>query len=206
MKRRTLFAASLLALSAQPYAAEGHKIASVPEKRATQPVEIQKIPDIMRRFDDAETFRKKAVTFGRLPYNEEIDTDFPTYVSNGKGGYKLETTNVVTEDVVIARNPKPVVGHIYNQWLVPFSKWKEIYGKLPSSSDFKPYQRLKTIKAIKIDDQILTLLGSKDGKTARIKVSWNPDGMIVYKGGYLANGEYGIAPEEMLASYEKVPG
>lgn len=150
MKRRTLFAASLLALSAQSYAVDSHKIAIPSEKRATQPVEIQKIPEIMALFDHAETFRKKAITFGRLPYNEEIDTDFPTYVSNGKGGYKLETTNVVTDDVVIARNPEPVVGHIYNQWLVPFSKWKELYGELPDSSDFKPYQRLKTIKPLKL--------------------------------------------------------
>ncbi len=39
---------------------------------------------------------------------------------------------------------------------------------------------------------MLELMGSEDGKTAVIKVSWDEKGMKVYKDGYLAD-EYGIA-------------
>ena len=57
---------------------------------------------------------------------------------------------------------------------------------------------------LKIDTEMLKLMGSKDGKTATIKVSWSDNGMTVYKDGYLANYEYGIAPEEMKETYERV--
>jgi len=168
------------------------------------PIEFQKIPEIMQKFDNAEIFVKKSVTLGRLPIAAEIGTQFATYVSDGKGGVTLETKNIMSDDVVIASMPKPIVENIYNQWLIPKSKWVDTYGPLPTSSEFKPFKRIKTIKAIKIDDRILSLLESKDGETATIQVSWDTNGMVVYKDGYLANYEYGIAPDEMKANYEKV--
>ncbi|WCE28322.1 hypothetical protein [Vibrio sp. SCSIO 43137] len=169
-----------------------------------EPVEFQKIPQIMAKFENPQLFVKKARTLGRLAEANEIGKPFDTYVSDGKGGYTLETSNTMSDDVVVASMPEPIAGEVYNQWLVPKSKWVENYGKLPESTKFESFRRVKTIKAIKIDDEMLKLLESTDGKTAIIKVSWDKNGMTVYKDGYLANYEYGIAPEEMKANYELV--
>lgn len=170
----------------------------------TAPVEFQLIPTIMEKFDHAELYQKKSATLGRLPLASEIGQDFPTYVSDSKGGYTVETRNKMTNDVVVASMLKPIVKDVYNQWLVPKSTWQKTYGVLPTSSEFKSFKRIKTIKAIKIDDELLSLLGSEDGETAVIAVSWGDNGMKVYKGGYLADYEYGIAPEEMKSNYELV--
>ncbi|NRF25322.1 hypothetical protein HRJ45_10915 [Vibrio coralliilyticus] len=175
---------------------------SVPFAAIAKPVEFQNIPEIMNKFESADLYVKKSATLGRLPEASELGSDFPTYVSDGKGGYSLETRNVMTDSVVIASMPEPIVGEVYNQWLVPKGTWQKTYGKLPTSTEFKPFKRIKTIKAIKIDDDMLKLLGSEDGKTAIIKVSWDEQGMKVYKDGYLADYEYGIAPQEMQENYE----
>ncbi len=182
-------AATLIALSGQVFA---------------KPVEFQKIPQIMAKFENAQTFAKKAKTLGRLPTDAEIGSEFPTYVSDGKGGYVVETKNKVSDDVIIASKETPIVDDVFNQWLVPKAKWVDTYGQLPESTQFQSFKRIKTIKAIKIDAEMLDLMGSEDGQTATIKVSWSDDGMKVYKDGYLANYEYGIAPDEMKATYELV--
>jgi len=168
------------------------------------PVEFQKIPEIMAKFEHAQTFAKKAKTRGRLPTALEIGAEFPTYVADGKGSYVVETRNRITDDVVIASKTTPIVDDVYNQWLVPKASWRSTYGALPVSSEFQSFKRIKTIQAIKIDAEMLKLMGSEDGNTAIIKVSWSEDGMKVYKDGYLANYEYGIAPEEMKETYELV--
>ena len=175
---------------------------SVPVAAFAKPVEFQNIPEIMNKFESADLYVKKSATLGRLPEASELGSDFPTYVSDGKGGYSLETRNVMTDSVVIASMSEPIVGEVYNQWLVPKDTWQKTYGNLPTSTEFKPFKRIKTIKAIKIDDELLKLLGSEDGKTAIIKVSWDEQGMKVYKDGYLADYEYGIAPQEMQENYE----
>lgn len=175
---------------------------SAPFAAFAKPVEFQNIPEIMNKFESADLYVKKSATLGRLPEASELGSDFPTYVSDGKGGYSLETRNVMTDSVVIASMPEPIVGEVYNQWLVPKDTWQKTYGNLPTSTEFKPFKRIKTIKAIKIDDEMLKLLGSEDGKTAIIKVSWDEQGMKVYKDGYLADYEYGIAPQEMQENYE----
>ncbi|MGL5220669.1 MAG: hypothetical protein ACRC8G_14675 [Plesiomonas shigelloides] len=168
------------------------------------PIDIKTVPEIMQAFEKPEIYRKRTVTLGRLPQSVEIGQQFPTYVSDGKGGYKLETTNRVTDSVIVARMPFAVAGNIYNEWLIPKDKWQETYGELPTSTKFERFKRIKTIQAIKIDERILKLLNSQDGKTATIAVSWDPKGMQVFKNGYLAEREYGIAPEEMQQNYERI--
>lgn len=169
---------------------------------AADPVEFQKIPQIMSQFDSADLYVKKAPTLGRLPKQQELGQDFPTYVADGKGGYTLETNNIMTKDVIVASMHTPIVGKVYNQWLISTDVWVETYGNLPTSTEFQSFKRITTIKAIKIDETMLDLLGSTDGKTAVIKVSWDDKGMKVYKDGYLADYEYGIAPKEMHENYE----
>ncbi len=178
--------------------------ASTDLESKSAPVSFQAVPEIMEKFDDAEEYRKKAVTLGRLPHKVEMDKQFPTYVAGEDGKPVLETQNTVTEDVVIARNPSPVVGAVYNEWLVPKETWQSTYGELPMFDTFMPFKRVKSIKAIPITEDILSLLGSLDGETAVIDVDWNDAGMKVYKDGYLTDGGYGIAPEEMKNTYEKI--
>lgn len=171
---------------------------------AAEPVKFQDIPAIMQIFEHAGDYRKRTVTLGRLPNKTEIGQHFPTYVSDGQGGYKLETTNVITDNVIIARMPFAVAGNIFNEWLVPKEKWAQVYDGMPTDTTFARFKRTKIIKAIKIDETILRLLNSQDQKTAVIAVSWDPKGMVVYKEGYLADYEYGIAPDEMQKNYERV--
>jgi len=193
--KNALFAtafASLLSVSSFDVSAE------------TAPVSFQDIPEVMTEFDAAKEYRKKALTYGRLPHRSEMGRVLPTYVADGNGKPKLETENVVSDDVVIARNPEPVSGAVFNEWLVPKDKWETTYGELPLFVEFAPFKRVKTIKAIPITEDVLTLLGSEDGETAVIAVEWNEQGMKVYKDGYLADGGYGIAPDEMAKTYEEV--
>ncbi|MCZ8485952.1 hypothetical protein O9993_11420 [Vibrio lentus] len=49
-----------------------------------------------------------------------------------KGGYSLETNNVMTDSVVIASMPKAIVDDVFNQWLVPKDTWISSYGSLPT--------------------------------------------------------------------------
>lgn len=170
----------------------------------TSSVAFQGIPEIMAEFDSAKEYREKVLTYGRLPHRREIGRPFPTYVADENGKPKLETENVVSREDVIARNPEPVSGAVFNEWLVPKEQWQAIYGVLPDSVRFIPFKRIRTIRAIPITDEILSLLGSKDGETAVIAVEGNEQGMTVYKNGYLAEGGYGITPEEMVRTYEEV--
>lgn len=178
--------------------------ASTDLESKSAPVSFQAVPEIMEKFYDAEEYRKKAVTLGRLPHKVEMGKQLPTYVAGEDGKPVLETQNTVTDEIVIARNPAPVVGAVYNEWLVPKETWQSIYGELPMFDTFMSFKRVKSIKAIPITEDILSLLGSLDGKTAVIEVDWNDAGMKVYKDGYLTDGGYGIAPEEMHSTYEKI--
>ena len=169
-----------------------------------QPVRFQDIDQIMDRFDQTRPYRKKALTLGRLPASHEIGTLFPTWVADGNGGVIQETTNRVAEDHIVVRKPEPVIPGIYNEWLVKRVEWLEIYGALPTGHEFSSFNRKAAIEAILIDDEVLQLLGSEDGETAMIHVDWNPEGMRVFRSGYLTRKGYGIAPEEMEATYEQV--
>ncbi|UTV30689.1 hypothetical protein [Photobacterium atrarenae] len=168
------------------------------------PVVFQDIPALMAQFESAQAYRKKALTLGRLPHRSELDRVLPTFVADENGKPVLETENTITNVVVIARHPVPVSGAVYNEWLVPMETWLETYGALPQSSEFETFKRVKTIRAIPVTKEVLALLGSRDGETAQIAVDWNEQGMTVYKGGYLTDGGYGIAPKEMAQFYELV--
>ncbi|MGF1683288.1 hypothetical protein [Photobacterium minamisatsumaniensis] len=168
------------------------------------PVSFQAIPQVMAKFDNAPEYQKKALTYGRLPHEVEIGRVLVTYIADEEGKPEIETENIVTEQVVIARNPEPVSGAVYNEWLVPQEQWALTYGEVPMFDRFMPFQRVKSIKAILITDEILTLLGSEDGNTAVIDVEWTEQGMTVYKDGYLVDAGYGIAPDEMKKTYKLI--
>ncbi|PSW20817.1 hypothetical protein C9I98_08240 [Photobacterium sanctipauli] len=194
MKKLLLAVAALVTFSASAVSAAVESM----------PVKFQDIPQVMVLFTDAPEYQKKAVTLGRLPHEVEIGRAFKTYVADEDGKPTVETENVVNEQVIIARNPEPISGAVYNEWLVPRDKWESTYGELPMFDRFMPFKRVSTIKAIPITEDLLTLLGSQDGETALIAVEWNDQGMKVYKDGYLVESGYGIAPDEMGKTYELV--
>lgn len=165
------------------------------------PVVFQTIPEIQQLTEKATRYCMITPTHARLPRTSEIGKDHTTYVSDGKGGATAETSNKITDQVVVARMAQPITGNIYNEWLVPKDVWSQTYGALPTTHTFKGYYRSKPVSAIEITDRVLKLLGSKDGKTALISIPWDDRGMKVYKGGLLAENEYGIAPEERKQNY-----
>ncbi|WP_216638573.1 hypothetical protein [Endozoicomonas arenosclerae] len=176
----------------------------VPTLSLANPIVFQDIPEIKALSSQAETFCKITPTQGRLPKSEELGSEHTTWVSDGMGGAIPETKNRITDKIVIARMPEPIVGETYNEWLIPKSVWQETYGKLPESHEFTDSYRSAPIEAIKVTHEVLELLESNDQQTALIAVSWDPAGMKVYKDGLLAENEYGIAPEEMKENYRKV--
>lgn len=153
---------------------------------------------------------KKAVTLGssRVDENSIVEeNNLITYVKSEEGELIEETRNKLNDDVVIARNPEPIGEKngktIYNEWLVPKETWLKNYGENPTE-EFKPYKKKGNIQALEIDQEVLDILGSVDGKTAKIAVDWSDDGMTVYKGGVITDQGYGIAPDELKSTYEEV--
>lgn len=154
---------------------------------------------------DSVTYQKKAITLGKLPSDMVGDT-LVTYVK-GENGITQESEMTIEKNHVIARNPH-CLGQldgvdVYNEWAMDKSIWLTNYGVEPTD-EFVPYKKVALVKAVVINDEILQLLGSEDGQTARISVSWNDDGMEVYKGGVLTDQGYGIAPDELKQTYEMV--
>ena len=153
-------------------------------------------------------YRKKAVTLGRLVRPEEVGQELVTYVPDKEtGGIRKETSNVMSEDQIVSRNPDTIGTDgdhdVYNEWLQGKATWLKNYGELPPSSNgFTPFKKLALIEAAPVDETILEMLGSTDGKTALLGVSWGEGFMEVYLGGYIATAGYGISPADMNSTYE----
>lgn len=161
------------------------------------------VKGIQQKFNFASNYQKTEATLGRLPKVDEIDKLFFTYVSSEDGGFREETRNIVTDDKVIARNSKPILPGVYNEWLIDKDEWKNIYGEFPKSSEkFSPHFKQALIKCILIDTDVLTLLQSEDGQSAQIYTPWSDKGMTVYKGGFLTESGYGITKEDMEKTYK----
>lgn len=179
------------------------------------------------------TYRKNTLTLGRLPSDFEISKSFTTYISDGNNNIKEETTNIITNDVVIARNPDSIgtkrIGFIteliYNEWLVPKETWIKNYGRLPNPEKkllvsindinvfndyFEPMKKVATIQAIEITNDIfkqLKQIGLKESPKLNsyliLPVDWSPNGMKFTIGDFLTNQGYTIDKEEMSKTYKK---
>lgn len=174
----------------------------------TNPVKYQENATLMAKLENESVkIQKKAITLGRLPTESEIGSEFPTYIKGEDGEVTIETTNTVTNDVVVARNPESIGlkdgVEVFNEWLVPKATWMKNYG-VEAQAEMMKYQRLGSMKAIEVTDEVLTELGSTDGQTATIAVSWDNNGMRVHKGGYLTDQGYGLAPDEFKKTYQIV--
>jgi len=70
--------------------------------------------------------------------------------------------------------------------------------------EFKPYKKTITNNVIVINDEILNILGSKDGKTAQLAISWDTNGMLVHKGDFLFDAGYAVDKREFNNTYEVI--
>jgi hypothetical protein len=180
-------------------------------KEINKMIDYLKNEEISKMLEENSTeIFKKAITLGSNYADAKSsveDNKLITHVKNDEGKIVEETRNDLSADVVVARNPEPLGelngATVYNEWLVPKETWLKNYG-VDATNQFEEYQKLGTIKALEIDDKVLKILGSTDGSTAKIAVSWSDEGMDVYKGGVLTDQGYGIAPLELKATYAPV--
>lgn len=179
------------------------------------------------------TYQKNTLTLGRLPSDFEISKPFITYISDGNNNIKEETSNIITNDVVIARNPDSIgtrkMGYIteliYNEWLVKKETWIKNYGRLPNPEKklstpinginvfndyFEPMKKVAIIQAIEITADVfqqLKKIGLKESNKSNnhliLPVDWSPNGMRFTIGDFLTNQGYTIDKKEMSKTYEK---
>ncbi len=158
--------------------------------------------------ENGQVYRKKEQTLLRKPFFEEIKTTMITYVKS-ENGIRKESEAIINEDHVIARNNQPIAqingNYVYNEWPIHSSVviknyGQEVYEKL--TSDFVPFHKKATVKAVLLTQDILLQLGVS-GNVLEIKVSWSEQPMLAHLGDYLTSGGYSISQEDMKA-YELV--
>jgi hypothetical protein len=175
-------------------------------------IEYLNNPAVSGALKAAPAYRKSALTGLRAPSPDEIGAPFPTFVKDGDG-VRQESSNVVTPDVVVARNPSPIGRgpdgrEIYNEWLVPRPTAIKNYGKDAIDSldtnAFTSHRKTGTIRAIELTPNVMKALGV-EGDELAIKVSWSSDPMIAKVGDFLTDGGYSVSKHDMSSTYEPVP-
>ena len=162
-------------------------------------------PGIQAALNSEKSFEviKKAETFIRLPKKEEIGKIIDTYVEKD-GTIVKKSSATIKETSVIARNPVPLSDGTFNEWPMDIATFIENYGQVDLSTDFQPFKKQITNKVVEIDEEILKILDSKDGKSAMLAVSWDSNGMLVHKGDFLFDAGYAVDKREFNNTYEKV--
>jgi hypothetical protein len=172
-------------------------------------IEYLKNEKISELINKSPSYRKSAETLLRLPHDSEINQKFLTYVKHDNT-LRVESTNTVNLETIIARNPE-IIGsldsnQIYNEWLITQPVAIKNYGAqilYGLTNQFKPYKKFATIKALEITPSILQTLGVS-GDTLNIKVTWSPEPMIAKLGDYLTDSGYSISKNDMTNTYEIV--
>lgn len=172
-------------------------------------IEYLQNEEVKALIDKAPSYQKSALTGLRNPEPSELGQGFTTYVLKN-GELRVEATNTVSEDVVVARNPG-VIGQldgkdVYNEWLVPKATAVKNYGEGVVSgltNEFTEHKKQATIKAVELTPEIMDKLGI-EGNVLNIKVSWSPDPMVAHVGDYITNGGYSVSSTDMKNTYEAV--
>ena len=148
--------------------------------------------------------RKKGITLARLPTPDEIGANFDTFTEKDSVISK-ETGNVLKDDSVIGRNPTPLSDGSFNEWVIPKATFLTNYGKLPESTqEYSPFVKIIGNRVIVIDEAVLNILKSDDGKSATLGISWDENGMVVSLGDYLFDAGYGVNKREYDNTYEEI--
>jgi hypothetical protein len=166
-------------------------------------IEYLKNSSILRLLENSEEYQKNAITLIRLIKKEEVGQSFKTYVAD-ENGLRVESTNLFTEDKVVARNQNPIGFNnnkdIFNEWLIPLDVFIKNYGpeayKELSCNKFTPLKKIAKVKAIEITQKVLDDLNIKEDFIP-IKVSWSTEPMIAKLGDYLTNEGYSISKDNM---------
>ena len=166
---------------------------------------------IQQRLEKASSYQKKAETLLRRPTSSEIGNSLVTLVKDGDG-VRQESTNTISQSSVIARNPGAIgsnsQGDVYNEWVIEDSVVAKNYGPETLNNlttQFAPFRKSNTIKAIPITDEVLGELGVLSGHEVPIDVSWSDEPMIAKKGDYLTCQGYSISSHDMQSTYVLVP-
>lgn len=155
----------------------------------------------------ADEYKKNQSTLLRKPQKDEIGQKLITFVKKGDSFVK-EIENTVLTDHVLAKNPE-IIGYlddepVFNQWLIQKSVVIKNYGDILNqlSYDFKPFNKIATVKAIEVTREVLDALNIS-GDKLEFKVDWSENLMTAYIGDYLTNSGYSISKHDMQA-YEKI--
>lgn len=171
-------------------------------------IEYLQNEEVKSMINEGETYQKSAKTGLRNPQVSELGNTFNTYVLKD-GALRVESTNTVTEDTVMARNPG-IIGQmegkdVYNEWLIPKATAIKNYSQEIVSNlgdDFSYHKKQATIKAIELTPEVMKKLGV-EGDVLNIKVSWSPEPMVAHVGDFLTDSGYSISSHDMNTTYEK---
>lgn len=171
-------------------------------------IEYLQNEEVKSMINEGETYQKSAKTGLRNPQVSELGNTFNTYVLKD-GALRVESTNTVTEDTVMARNPG-IIGQmegkdVYNEWLIPKATAIKNYSQEIVSNlgdDFIYHKKQATIKAIELTPEVMKKLGV-EGDVLNIKVSWSPEPMVAHVGDFLTDSGYSISSHDMKTTYEK---
>lgn len=164
-------------------------------------------PDIAARLAKAPSYVKLAKTLLRLPVAEELGQTMATIVL-GVDGLRPEAKDTITPEVVIARNPGPIGSDaagqpIFNEWLIPRETVARNYGQAVLDGlthEFCAHRKIDTVRAIELDEQVLSTLGVKGDQLA-IDVWWSPEPMVARRGDFLTDDGESISAHDMARTY-----
>jgi hypothetical protein len=174
---------------------------------------------VAKQIADAPKFEKSAQTLLRLPAQAEIGqylityvegADIDAYYSDGGTTARIEATNKITENKVVARNPgfsrkydeKPV----FNEWLMNRATAIKNYGEDivgGLSEEFSSHKKKGLIQAVQLNNELMEKLGVK-GDTLEINVSWSDQPMRAKVGDWITNAGYSVSAEEFGNTYSAV--
>lgn len=152
----------------------------------------------------APNYRKKEKTALRVPLQNEIGKEITTYVAYDNT-IRVESVSIIQSNSIIARNNKLLAikdgEEIYNDWpissdVVIKNYGQEVYDSL--THEFSSHSKIKTIKAILLNKDILEILNIKEN-ILLIPVSWSDIPMRAMIGDYLTDEGYSISQEDMKA-------
>jgi len=166
-------------------------------------------PAVQKAFNHSSEYSKSAKTGLRYPSKDQVGQPFDTFVKDGEG-VRLEVSNTIGINHVIARNPEPISiiegAPIFNEWLiekpVAIKSYGDVVDNLSEENGF--YQKTGSLRAVELTSGLLKELGAT-GDTLEITVDWSPNPMIAKVGDFLTDKGYSISANDMKTTYNLVP-
>ncbi|MBV7264260.1 hypothetical protein KCG43_19800 [Photobacterium sp. WH24] len=119
----------------------------------------------------AQLWRRDAIAYARLPSRDDIGQILTTYGLDAAGKPVPVSQQDIVQESVVVRDMQPLVGAVYHEYLMTKTAWFEQYGMMPDTLSFHSYQSLRQVQVLTVDAQLVSALGSLDGKSVEIKTS-----------------------------------